>query len=91
VNTPKSARLPGATSPAGDASSPGQAGPRTPERVPPARPTFRTCECKHLELLHNLTDSKRRTACSVSTGPKATPCGCRSFAAATEPTPGDPS
>lgn len=40
MTSSQSARLPGATSPAGDAINVGQAGPRAPERVPPARPTF---------------------------------------------------
>jgi hypothetical protein len=35
--------------------------------------------CGHGEELHNLTDDKRRTGCSVSTGANATPCGCRTF------------
>lgn len=41
MNTPKSSRSSRATSAAGGATSPGQAGPRTPERRhSPARPTF---------------------------------------------------
>lgn len=74
---------------AGGASSPGQAGPRTPERVPPARPSFPTCVCGHLIVLHDISKStKQRTACSVTTGPKADRCGCRRFEPLTqEPTP----
>ena len=86
---PKSARLPGATSPAGDAINVGQAGPRTPERVPPARPSFPTCVCNHSIVLHDISKStKQRTACSVTSGPKADRCGCRGFEPLTqEPTP----
>lgn len=86
---PKSSRSPGAASPAGEATSTGQAGSRTPERVPPARPTFPTCICKHSIVLHDISKSaKQRTACSVTTGPKADRCGCRRFEPLTqEPTP----
>lgn len=90
MNTPKSARLPGAVSPAGDATSPGQAGSQAPEcGAPPARATFPTCVCKHSIVLHAISPStKQRTACSVTTGQKATPCGCRRFEPLTpEPTP----
>lgn len=38
------------------------------------------CVCKHGRGMHNLSPSTgRRTACSVSDGPKAVPCGCPSF------------
>jgi hypothetical protein len=37
------------------------------------------CRCRHLDLSHNLAASGARTACSVSTGPKATPCGCTRY------------
>jgi hypothetical protein len=37
------------------------------------------CRCRHLDLSHNIAASGTRTACSVSTGPKATPCGCARY------------
>lgn len=90
TSRPKSSRLPGAASPAGEATSTGQAGSRTPERVPPARPTFPTCTCGHSIVLHDISKStKQRTACSITTGLKATRCGCRTFEAAPEPAPGE--
>lgn len=52
------------------------------ETTNPGRP----CQCGHLDVLHDISkQSKQRTACSVSSGPKATPCGCRRYTAATEP------
>lgn len=36
--------------------------------------------CGHGDVLHDLAKDKRtRTACTVHTGRKATPCGCRRF------------
>lgn len=41
--------------------------------------------CGHLDVFHDISKTTRqRTACSVSSGPKATPCGCRRFVAAAE-------
>jgi hypothetical protein len=59
----------------------------TPEGVtPPARPGQICGACAHLDVLHDISKTTgRRTACSVSSGPKATPCGCKTFMAATEP------
>lgn len=75
---------------AGETTSPGQAGAPAPKGDrPPARPgpglVCATEGCGHLDVLHDLSTSnpKRRTRCSVSSGPKATPCGCRRFVAAT--------
>lgn len=74
----KQPRLPGDMPPAGEATNAGQAGARAPERVvPPVR--LGLCTCEHLDVLHNLTAGGRRTACSVSTGPNADQCGCRTF------------
>jgi hypothetical protein len=90
VTSSQSARLPGATSPAGDAINVGQAGPQAPEcGAPPARPTIPTSTCGHLIVLHDISKStKQRTACSVTSGPKADRCGCRRFEPLTqEPTP----
>ena len=44
--------------------------------TPPVHPP---CACGHLDVLHNLSSSGRRTGCSISTGPHATPCGCRAY------------
>lgn len=45
------------------------------------------CTCGHVVELHDLVERRRkgvtvrvRTACSVSTGRKATPCGCLAYA-----------
>lgn len=52
------------------------------ETTTPGQP----CTCGHLDVLHDISKTTRqRTACSVSDGPKATRCGCRTFTAATEP------
>ncbi|OLT13060.1 hypothetical protein BJF79_03955 [Actinomadura sp. CNU-125] len=78
--------------PAGEATNAGQEGARAPERVPPARPgPGVVCTCEHLDVLHNLTATGRRTACSVSTGPNATRCGCREFTSAVLQTEENPS
>lgn len=37
------------------------------------------CACGHSEVSHDLSPKKRRTACSVVTGPDWTPCGCREY------------
>jgi hypothetical protein len=38
------------------------------------------CVCGHGEAFHNLsTDKSRRTACSVTEGRTAVPCGCRRY------------
>lgn len=42
------------------------------------------CVCGHLDVFHNLTSSKIRKACSISTGAKADPCGCKAFQTAPE-------
>ena len=36
------------------------------------------CVCGHLDVFHNLT-GRGRKACSISTGAKAKPCGCKTF------------
>lgn len=36
------------------------------------------CTCGHLDVFHNLTGTGRK-GCSISTGAKATPCGCKAF------------
>lgn len=88
MNTPEQAetRLPSGSSPATPPScSPLQAGGGTAldaidRTMWPDAPILRVCVCTHVESLHNLsTDQKRRTGCSVSDGPKATPCGCKAF------------
>ena len=43
----------------------------------------RVCTCGHVEVLHAIRGNGSRGACSISTGPKADPCGCPAFA----PTP----
>ena len=64
------------------AASPGE-GATTRHRCPSCSHVTipaRRCECKHLEEMRNLAgDDVTRKACSVSEGPKATPCGCRLF------------
>jgi hypothetical protein len=46
-------------------------------------PNHLPCVCGHLDVLHNISPtSGRRTGCSISDGPKATPCGCKTFEAA---------
>lgn len=37
------------------------------------------CTCGHLEQNHNLSSNGSRTACSVSNGPTAVPCGCKRY------------
>lgn len=44
------------------------------------------CTCGHVAEQHDLKERKRdgvtvrvRTACSVHTGPKGTPCGCLAY------------
>lgn len=52
---------------------------RGPERTPTS--TFR-CACGHFDVMHDLkkrTVGWVRTACSVSEGPKATPCPCKTY------------
>jgi hypothetical protein len=39
-----------------------------------------TCQCGHVEVVHAIRADKTRGACSVSTGPKADPCPCRTYA-----------
>lgn len=40
----------------------------------------RRCRCGHAAEFHNLsTDRRRRTTCTVHTGPRATPCGCEAY------------
>ena len=79
MNTHESSRLAGDVArPGGDKSAPGRAGTAPGEGAPPAR--VDTCECGHVDVLHDLRkDTHIRTACSHLEGPKATPCGCRSF------------
>lgn len=38
--------------------------------------------CGHVEVLHNIRGNGTRGACSISTGAKAVPCGCKAFSAA---------
>jgi hypothetical protein len=45
----------------------------------PYRPIV--CVCGELEVAHNIRANGTRGACSVSRGPKATPCGCKAFRA----------
>ena len=40
------------------------------------------CRCGHAEVLHAIRGNGSRGACSISTGAKAVPCGCKSFEAA---------
>lgn len=40
------------------------------------------CECDELDVAHNIRSNGSRGACSVSRGPKAVPCGCKSYAEA---------
>lgn len=37
------------------------------------------CACGHTIVVHDLTKTGVRTACSVSTGKQATPCSCIRF------------
>lgn len=37
------------------------------------------CLCGHLEVEHNIRGNGTRSGCSRSTGPKATPCPCKSY------------
>lgn len=75
-----------ASTAAGEATNAGRVGSPAPEGAPPARPGQVCDTCKHLDVLHDISKTtKRRTACSVSSGPKATRCGCKTFAAATQP------
>lgn len=69
MTRPQSSRLPRAAfTAAGETTNPGQ-----------------PCQCGHLDVFHDISKTTRqRTACSVSSGPKATPCGCRRFVAAAE-------
>lgn len=43
--------------------------------------TFRLaiCVCGHSIGLHNIRGNGTRGACSVSRGPRATPCPCKTF------------
>lgn len=46
------------------------------------------CTCGHLPTSHDLPKRKAgyvRTGCSVSEGPKATPCGCTAYTPVEEP------
>jgi hypothetical protein len=52
----------------------------TEARVSSATP--RACTCGHVEVLHAIRGNGSRGACSISTGPKADPCGCPRFAPA---------
>ena len=46
-----------------------------------ARRTLSTpcAKCGHVEVLHAIRGNGTRGACSISTGAKAVPCGCRAF------------
>lgn len=58
------------------------AAPAAGETTSPGQP----CGCGHMDVLHDISKAtKQRTACSVSSGVKATQCGCRKFVAAAEP------
>lgn len=37
------------------------------------------CECGHGRGMHNLRKDGARSGCSISDGPKAAPCPCKSF------------
>lgn len=37
------------------------------------------CACTHPAVMHTIRADKSRGACSVSEGPKGTPCGCRRY------------
>lgn len=75
-------RLPDAAPPAGEATSTGRVG------ASAAEGPGLVCECKHLDVLHDISKTtKRRTACSVSCGPKAAPCGCKKFDPSTQENP----
>lgn len=85
---PKASRSPrAALTAAGETTSTGQVGAPAPEGVtPPARPGQRcaTEGCGHPDVLHGFArDNRTRTACSVTSGRNATPCGCRKYTAAT--------
>lgn len=43
-----------------------------------------SCQCRHLDVFHNLNGHGERTTCSTSSGPDATPCGCRAYTPAEE-------
>ncbi len=45
--------------------------------TPPVHPPC--AACGHLDVLHNLSSTGRRTGCSISDGPRATPCGCTAY------------
>lgn len=84
---PQSSRPPRAGfTAAGETTSTGQAGgaPAPEGDRSPARPG-RRCMCGHVLVLHDISKTGQRSRCSVSSGPKATRCGCRKFTAATEP------
>ena len=72
---------------AGGTPNTGRVGAPAPDGdTPPARPGQICGTCDHLDVLHDISKTTgRRTACSVSSGPKATRCGCRAFEAAPEP------
>jgi len=40
---------------------------------------FHRCACGELDVEHAIRANGSRGACSVSRGPRATPCGCRDF------------
>ena len=49
---------------------------------PPTGALSASCVCGHVEVLHGIRGNGTRGACSISTGAKAVPCGCKSFEAA---------
>lgn len=48
----------------------------------PALSLSAPCACHHVEVLHAIRSNGSRGACSISTGAKATPCGCKAYEAA---------
>lgn len=44
----------------------------------------RECVCGELEVAHAIRSNGSRGPCSISRGPKATPCGCKTFQSAEE-------
>lgn len=46
----------------------------------PNAPVRLRCQCGELDVEHAIRVNGSRGACSVTRGPKATPCGCREFA-----------
>jgi hypothetical protein len=48
----------------------------------PWRQVGTRCGCGHSDVTHDLNPKGVRTRCSISAGPKGTPCGCPGFLAA---------